>query len=177
MHASCDIILIEVLYTLCIYFLYKCNNFIKYFDTLSLDHSSIDDSATSGELSAGAIAGITIGCAVSLLIVNTLLIFACIYLMRHYKKKHSNYHPTTQDPPPRIVVADTASTTIASAPSPPSDYIPSQPPVVHYVAPHQTDSFTFVPSQSKDYPSKPPPEYVPEPPPPYPGKSPDYTPN
>jgi len=65
------------------------------------------------------------------------------------------------------VVADGASTTVASAPSPPSDYIPTQ---SHFVAPYPTDRYTFIPSQSKDYPSKPPPEYIPESPPPYPGK-------
>ena len=88
----------------------------------------------------------------------------------HYKNQNSHYHSTT---PPRI--PDDTSTTIT--PSAPVD-IQIHPPVVHYVPQSPTNSYTFVPPQSGDYPSQPPPKYIPEPPPPYPETPPpDYTPN
>ncbi|XP_065913726.1 neurotrypsin-like isoform X2 [Dysidea avara] len=132
------------------------------------DYLDEDSDSSSGGLSAGAVAGITFGCVIPVVIIIISLIVAGVYLGRHCRKQNNHFHPITQH----------TSTTVASAPPPPPAHIQTQPPVGHYVAQnYPTKSYTFVPSQSSDYPSKPPPDFVPEPPPPYPDLPPDYTPN
>ena len=102
-------------------------------------------------LSAGAVAGITAGCALAFLTITVILIAAFIYSRHHYIKEQNRCHAATKQPPTKVLIADGISTTVASCP-------PSSP---EYATELPNNDYAFTPPQSCDFPSQSPPEYEP----------------
>jgi len=145
-----------------------CKIVMYYF---SIDDFIVD--STSDGISAGSIAGIVIGCMLSLLTISMVIIgvFTCVYMKQYYVGQERHSLGTTQQSSSGTSRTANVSTTEPSAPPPPPVDIQTHPPVVHYDAKYSDNCYTFQPS---DYSSKPPPEYIAEPPPSYPEPLCDY---
>ncbi|XP_065913209.1 scavenger receptor cysteine-rich domain-containing group B protein-like isoform X2 [Dysidea avara] len=135
-----------------------------------------DDDSTGSRLSAGAIAGITIGGVFLFFFISTSLIVAIIYLRRHHVKQQKHSCNITQLPDQRTLVT--------TAPAPPSAlpcaYNPTLYPTVLYNSPTDGCVTVATPHQfsGSPQPAGPQPEYFPEPQPAeyVPGLQPAYIP-